>query len=100
MLAKNVVNRNELFFFTWYESMPKKIRVIEPKKNGSNLDVLGSYFVWFKNSFSIKLNKIGFMNTPILKARKQNKELVFYNDAEYETWKEIILDFDPSQSLN
>ena len=36
----------------------------------------------------IKLNKIGFMNTPILKARKQNKELVFYNDAEYETWKE------------
>jgi DNA topoisomerase-2 len=28
------------------------------------------------------------MNTPILKARKQNKELVFYNDAEYETWKE------------
>tara|TARA_Y100001958_G_C20930530_1_gene341053 strand:+ start:538 stop:675 length:138 start_codon:yes stop_codon:yes gene_type:complete len=45
MLAKNVVNRNELSFFTWYESMPKKMRVIEPKKNGSNLDVLGSYFV-------------------------------------------------------
>ena len=32
---------------------------------------------------------IGFMNTPILKARKGNKELVFYNNGEYEEWKEI-----------
>jgi DNA topoisomerase-2 len=31
---------------------------------------------------------IGFMNTPILKARKGNQELVFYNNGEYETWKE------------
>jgi DNA topoisomerase-2 len=35
---------------------------------------------------------IGFMNTPILKARKGSgagaKELVFYNNGEYETWKE------------
>jgi len=31
---------------------------------------------------------IGFMNTPILKARKGNQELVFYNDGEYNTWKE------------
>lgn len=31
---------------------------------------------------------IGFMNTPILKARKGNKELVFYNDGEYNQWKE------------
>jgi DNA topoisomerase-2 len=32
---------------------------------------------------------IGFMNTPILKARKgANQELVFYNNGEYETWKE------------
>ena len=30
---------------------------------------------------------IGFMNTPILKARKGTKELVFYNEGEYETWK-------------
>jgi DNA topoisomerase-2 len=34
---------------------------------------------------------IGFMNTPILKARKGNQELVFYNNGEYETWKEIQL---------
>jgi len=31
---------------------------------------------------------IGFMNTPILKARKGNQELVFYNNGEYESWKE------------
>ena len=31
---------------------------------------------------------IGFMNTPILKARKGNQELVFYNDGEYNAWKE------------
>jgi len=30
---------------------------------------------------------IGFMNTPILKAKKSNQELVFYNDGEYEQWK-------------
>jgi len=34
-----------------------------------------------------KLNVIGFMNTPILKAKKGTKELTFYNDAEYEEWK-------------
>ena len=30
---------------------------------------------------------IGFMNTPILKAKKSNKEIKFYNDGEYEEWK-------------
>ena len=32
---------------------------------------------------------IGFMNTPILKAKKGAQELVFYNEGEYETWKEL-----------
>jgi DNA topoisomerase-2 len=32
---------------------------------------------------------IGFMNTPILKARKGSKELVFYNTGEYDEWKEL-----------
>lgn len=32
---------------------------------------------------------IGFMNTPILKARKGTKELVFYNTGEYEEWQEL-----------
>jgi DNA topoisomerase-2 len=31
---------------------------------------------------------IGFMNTPILKAKKGDVELNFYNDGEYNQWKE------------
>ena len=31
---------------------------------------------------------IGFMNTPILKATKGTKSLSFYNDNEYEAWKQ------------
>jgi DNA topoisomerase-2 len=31
---------------------------------------------------------IGFMNTPILKARKAKQELVFYNNGEYEKWQQ------------
>ena len=31
---------------------------------------------------------IGFMNTPILKAKKGNTELNFYNDGEYNDWKQ------------
>lgn len=31
---------------------------------------------------------IGFMNTPILKAKKGTTELEFYNDGEYNEWKE------------
>jgi DNA topoisomerase-2 len=31
---------------------------------------------------------IGFMNTPILKAKKGSIELDFYNEGEYNTWKE------------
>ena len=30
---------------------------------------------------------MGFMNTPILKARKSNQELMFYNEGEYNEWK-------------
>jgi DNA topoisomerase-2 len=30
---------------------------------------------------------IGFMNTPIIKARKGVQELLFYNDGEYNKWK-------------
>ena len=32
---------------------------------------------------------IGFMNTPILKARKGNNELKFYNDGEWDNWCNI-----------
>ena len=30
---------------------------------------------------------IGFMNTPIIKAKKGDKELLFYNDSEYKQWR-------------
>lgn len=30
---------------------------------------------------------IGFINTPILKAKKGNQEIKFYNDGEFEAWK-------------
>jgi DNA topoisomerase-2 len=30
---------------------------------------------------------IGFMNTPIIKAKKGSQEKLFYNDGEYEQWK-------------
>ena len=33
-------------------------------------------------------NFFGFMNTPILKAKKGKKTLVFYNDGEYNQWKQ------------
>ena len=31
---------------------------------------------------------LGFMNTPILKARKGTQELLFYNQGEYDAWKQ------------
>ena len=30
---------------------------------------------------------LGFMNTPIIKAKKHNQEIMFYNDGEYNSWK-------------
>ena len=56
--------------------------------DGSHIKGLGiNMFQHLWPSIS-KLNIIGFMNTPILKARKGTQELLFYNDAEYETWKQ------------
>jgi DNA topoisomerase II len=40
------------------------------------------------NSLSKISNFIGFMNTPILKAKKGSKTLLFYNDGEYNKWKQ------------
>jgi len=33
---------------------------------------------------------IGFMNTPIIKAKKGNSEIVFYNQNEYDVWKKSL----------
>jgi len=36
----------------------------------------------------LKLNNfLGFMNTPIIKAKKGNRELSFYSESKYRTWK-------------
>jgi DNA topoisomerase-2 len=36
----------------------------------------------------LKINGfISFMNTPIIRAKKGNNEIIFYNDGEYNTWK-------------
>jgi DNA topoisomerase-2 len=39
---------------------------------------------------------LSFMNTPILRATKGQQRLLFYNDGEFETWKESL----PNQSLH
>lgn len=36
----------------------------------------------------LRNNFLAFMNTPIIKARKGAQELLFYNDGQYQTWKE------------
>lgn len=55
--------------------------------DGSHIKGLGiNMFETMWNSL-LKLNMIGFMNTPIIKARKGKREKLFYNDAEYEKWK-------------
>jgi len=33
---------------------------------------------------------ISFMNTPILRAKKGNQTLLFYNEGEYKTWKDTL----------
>ena len=57
--------------------------------DGSHIKGLGiNAFDCMWNSLVNIPGFIGFMNTPILKARKGNNEILFYNDGEYEEWKE------------
>lgn len=56
--------------------------------DGSHIKGLGlNLFQDQWNSLSSLENFIGFMNTPILKAKKNGQELLFYNDGEYNKWK-------------
>lgn len=56
--------------------------------DGSHIKGLGlNLFQDQWNSLSCLPNFLGFMNTPILKAKKGSKELLFYNDGEYNIWK-------------
>ena len=57
--------------------------------DGSHIKGLGiNLFQNQWNSLSKIANFIGFMNTPILKAKKNQQELLFYNEGEYNQWKE------------
>jgi DNA topoisomerase-2 len=56
--------------------------------DGSHIKGLGlNLFQDQWNTLATLENFIGFMNTPILKAKKGGKELLFYNDGEYNKWK-------------
>ena len=56
--------------------------------DGSHIKGLGiNLFQSEWNSLSKIKGFIGFMNTPILKAKKNSQEKVFYNEGEYEKWK-------------
>ena len=56
--------------------------------DGSHIKGLGINFFQSQWNSLIKLGLIGFMNTPILKATKGKVVKEFYNNGEYEQWKE------------
>lgn len=59
--------------------------------DGSHIKGLGvNLFQSIWPSLSVIPGFIGFMNTPILKARKGTSELMFYNNGEYDTWLETM----------
>ena len=59
--------------------------------DGSHIKGLGvNLFQTIWPSLTLIPGFIGFMNTPILKARKGNQELLFYNTGEYDAWLETM----------
>ena len=77
------------------ESVGKSLRyasilfMTDQDLDGSHIKGLGlNLFQDQWNSLSTLHNFIGFMNTPILKAKKNGQEKLFYNDGEYKLWKE------------
>ena len=77
------------------ESMKKCLRygkvifMTDQDLDGSHIKGLGVnlFDAEWKTLINIP-NFIGFMNTPILKATKGSSHLVFYNDGEYNKWKD------------
>ena len=80
-----------------YDSMEKVKKSLRYSKilfmtdqdlDGSHIKGLGINMFESQWRSLLKLNLVGFMNTPIIKARKGTQEKLFYNDAEYDHWKE------------
>lgn len=80
-----------------YDSMEKVKKSLRYSKilfmtdqdlDGSHIKGLGINMFESQWRSLLKLNLVGFMNTPIIKARKGSREKLFYNDAEYDHWKE------------
>ena len=76
------------------ELIDKKLRygkilfMTDQDLDGSHIKGLGLNLFHYQWPSLTKIeNFIGFVNTPILKARKSNKELLFYNEGEYREWK-------------
>jgi len=76
------------------EVISKKLRygkilfMTDQDLDGSHIKGLGLNLFHYQWPSLTKIeNFIGFVNTPILKARKGNKELLFYNEGEYREWK-------------
>jgi len=66
-----------------------KVRFItDQDKDGSHIKGLGvNMFGSLWETLLEHNGFIGYMNTPIIKARKGKEEILFYNDVQYDEWK-------------
>lgn len=68
----------------------KILFMTDQDKDGSHIKGLGiNLFGSLWNSLLRQSGFIGFMNTPIIKAKKNGKEVSFYNEHQYEEWKKV-----------
>jgi DNA topoisomerase-2 len=66
----------------------KILFITDQDKDGSHIKGLGvNMFGSLWETLLEQRGFIGYMNTPIIKARKGKEELLFYNDVQYDEWK-------------